>query len=218
MADPTELADAPTSPEGEAALTKLRQATARKIEYEANFMEAEWRQRIASKDQARIYTFLAPVTTETAQMAMDTLSQWVREDAAEPILLQLNSPGGSVLDGLALFDHIRFLNNEANATIDTTVLGAAMSMASVLLQAGNTRYASPNSYIMLHEVSNAMIGSISSIDDEAAFTRSLNDRLVDILASRSKLSADEIKTRWERKNWYLNAEEAVELGFADGIA
>lgn len=215
MADPIELADISN---GETpALRALREATARKVSIEAKFMENQWDVQTASKDAAREYTFLAPVTTETAQMCMDTLGQWVREDREKPIRVTLNSPGGSVIDGLALFDYISYLN-ATGATVDTQVLGAAMSMASVLLQAGNTRYASPNSYIMLHEISNAMVGSISSIDDEAAFTRQMNDRLVTILASRSNLSEDEIRTRWERKNWYLNSKEAVELGFADKIA
>jgi ATP-dependent protease ClpP protease subunit len=90
-------------------------------------------------------------------------------------------------------------------------------MGGILLQAGDERVIGKNAHLMIHEISAGAVGKLSEIEDEAKFCAMLSDRLVDILAERSTLTPTQIKRRWKRKDWWLSAEEAVELGFADRI-
>lgn len=214
MSSAIDIANNPTEGEGSSALERLREALADKATIEARAAEQEWGRMQASKDEARVYSFIGPVRVDTCQMCMDTLGQWFREDPSRPIEVVFNSPGGSIIDGLALFDYIEFLKQQGTQ-INTVVLGAAASMAGVLLQAGSNRRMGPNAYLMIHEVSNVAEGSMSEIEDQTKFTRKLQDRILDILAARSNMSKDEIEDRWQRRDWWLSAEEAVELGFAD---
>ena len=215
MSNPVDLADA----EGTAVdpeLQNLRAQLARKARIEANAAELEWKRMEASKDEAHIYTFLGPVNLESTQVCIDSLGQWHRENPDRPIELVFNSPGGGVMDGLALFDYIHEIRN-AGTRVDTVVLGLAASMAAVLLQAGERRVLGRHAYTMIHEISSTAIGSMSELKDTTKFTEQLQDRLLDILAERATISRDEIQEKWERKDWWLSSEEAVELGFADEI-
>lgn len=218
MSKLTDLADteSDTSAEALSALTELRKQAARKARIEANAAELEWKRMEASKDEAHIYTFLGPVDLESTQVCIDSIGQWHREDPDRPIEIVFNSPGGGVMDGLALFDYIHEIR-EKGTRIDTVVLGSAASMAGVLLQAGEKRILGKHAYMMIHEVSAGAIGSMSKLEDATAFLKQLQGRLLTILASRSNLTEDEIKEKWERKDWWLSAEEALELGFADEI-
>lgn len=204
--------DAPESD----ALERLRIAVARKSEIEADAAEVEWRRMEASKDEARIYTFTGPITLDSTQYCIDHLGQWHREDPARPIQIVFNSPGGGVMDGLALYDYIHEIRSQGTR-VDTVVLGFAASMAAVLLQAGEERIVGRHAYTMIHEVSSQAIGSMSELEDATKFTKQLQGRLLDILADRSTLSRDEIETKWARRDWWISSEEAVELGFADTI-
>ena len=128
-----------------------------------------------------------------------------------------NSPGGSVLDGLALFDYLRQLR-QAGHHVTTVALGRAASMGAVLLQAGDRRLIGENAFMLVHEVSHLSAGKVSELEDNVDFTRRLQKRLLAILASRSTLSDAQIARRWARKEWWLDASEAVELGFADATS
>lgn len=199
------------------ALASLRKALAKKTKYEAKAVAAEWKRMEASKDEARIYSFIGPVGVASVQLCMDTIGQWAREDAKRPIRIVFNSPGGSVMDGLALYDYIQEIKDTYGTTIDTVALGTAASMAAVLLQAGDKRVIGKHAYLMVHEVSGESIGSMSEIQDQAKFTERLQNQLLDILAERTKLPRKEIKDKWERKEWWIDATEALELGFCDEI-
>jgi ATP-dependent protease ClpP protease subunit len=96
-------------------------------------------------------------------------------------------------------------------------MGMAANMVAVLLQMGQKRLITPNTFIMIHEVSQIAVGKLSEIIDAAKFGSRIQERLRSILADRSTLSVPQIKTRWSRKDWSLDAGEAVKLGFADGI-
>lgn len=208
----------PRDPQGDesVALRRLRDALGRKAEIEAKAAELEWKRMEASKDEAHIYSFLDPVMLESTQLCMDTVGQWFRENPDRPIEIILNSPGGAVMHGLALVDYLHELRDKG-ATINIVVLGMAASMAAVLLQAAEHRVIGRHAYIMIHEISSAAIGSMSEIKDTAAFTERLQDRILDLLAERSTMERNEIKDRWERKDWWMDATEAVEAGFADEV-
>jgi ATP-dependent Clp endopeptidase proteolytic subunit ClpP len=210
---------------------QLKLAELAKIEAERNLYEERahgaaldnWnaerirRQIQASSDYARIFPFYGQVNKGAVAGCMDTLTQWHREDPDQPITVVFNSPGGSVFEGLALYDQIQILRNEG-ASVNTHSLGMAASMGGVLLQAGETRTIGRHGYVLIHEVSSGAIGNTSELEDELKFTKRLQDRLLTILASRSTLTKRQIATRWKRKDWWLDAEEALNLGFVDAIA
>lgn len=198
------------------AETAAAEALTRRITLEANDIAHEQSMREASEWENRIFVFDSAVGASSVQECMRVLGMWVRRDHAQDITVVFNSPGGSVFDGLALYDFIQQLR-EAGTRVDTTTLGIAASMGGILLQAGETRRMSRHSYLLIHEVSSGAHGKMSELEDELKFANRLQTRCVDILASRSKLSASKIKTKWRRKDWWLDAYEALDQGFCDEV-
>jgi ATP-dependent Clp endopeptidase proteolytic subunit ClpP len=147
---------------------------------------------------------------------MATLTSWSSKAPGAPLTIIFNSPGGAVHDGLALFDFLRHLR-VAGHHLTTIALGRAASMGAVLLQAGDRRVIGSNAFVMLHEVSNGASGKVSEIDDSVELSKRLQKRLLTILADRSTLTVQQIQRKWTRRDWWLDAEEAVTLGFADGM-
>lgn len=170
----------------------------------------------ASADHHRIYTFDKEVSHSSVAKAMDRIGMWSRRDPGCDITLLINSPGGSVFAGLAFYDQLQQLRAAGHKVI-TQTLGMAASMGGILLQAGDERLIGANASVLIHEVSSGMWGKTSALADELRLTERLQSQLLDILASRSKLTAAEIADRWHRKDWWLTAGEAVQYGFADRI-
>lgn len=195
----------------------------RKLELETQRAELELEalrrmERDAAADHRanNVYTFYASVDGESVQQCMAELGRWSRREPGVPMTVIFNSPGGAVLDGLALFDYLRQLRRLGHH-VTTIALGRAASMGAVLLQAGDTRVIGENSFLLVHEVSHLSAGKVSELEDSVEFTRRLQKRLLAILADRSTLSEKEIQRRWARKEWWLDAEEAVALGLADQL-
>ena len=161
-----------------------------------------------------MYTFYAGVDEDSVRQAIHTLSAWSRRDPSAPMTIVLNSPGGRVLDGLALFDFLRRLRL-AGHFMRVEVFGRAASMGGVLLQAGDERVLGANAFILIHEVHGGMEGTSSQIGDQVGFHAQMEKRLLAILSERSYLTDRQIRRRWQRKDWWLAAPEAVALGFAD---
>lgn len=174
------------------------------------------RDAVADATEAHVYTFYAPVDAESVAACLAELGQWSRREPGSPITVLFNSPGGSVLDGLALFDYLRRLRSSGHH-VTTVAIGRAASMGAVLLQAGDRRLIGANAFLLIHEVSNSSAGKVSELEDGVEFTRKLQKRLQAILAERSSLTEQQIARRWVRKEWWLDAEEAVALGFADAV-
>lgn len=194
----------------------VRQEQARINAVQANAAELEWEQVRASEYEHRIYAFDGPVRGDSVQHAIVTLGQWQRRKPDMPITIVFNSPGGNVFNGLALYDYIKELQIQGTR-IDTVALGMAASMGGVLLQAGEKRTMSPHSYLLIHEVSDFAGGNFSELEDQVKFAKRLQDRLLAILAERSTLSQKRIEARWKRRDWWLDANEALELGFVDEV-
>lgn len=170
----------------------------------------------AEAGEAQVYTFYAPVEADSVQACLAELGQWSRREPGAPITIIFNSPGGAVLDGLALFDYLRHLRGLGHR-VTTIALGRAASMGAVLLQAGDVRVIGENAFLLIHEVSHTNTGKVSELEDTVEFSRRLQKRLLAILADRSRLSAVQISRRWSRKEWWVDAHEAVELGLADQV-
>lgn len=198
-----------------AELRKLQLETERTL-LELDAMRRSERDRAADARAAHVYTFYSGVDSDSVQQCMAELGTWSRRDPGAEITVIFNSPGGSVLDGLALFDYLRQLRALGHP-VTTMALGRAASMGAVLLQAGSKRVMGRNAFLLIHEVSHQSVGKVSEMEDSVGFTKRLQQRLLAILAERSTLSDREINRRWSRKDWWLDAEEAVALGLADEL-
>jgi ATP-dependent Clp protease protease subunit len=170
----------------------------------------------AEAGEAHVYTFYSGVDAETVAACMSELGHWSRREPGSPITVIFNSPGGSVLDGLALFDYLRRLRSIGHH-VTTIALGRAASMGAVLLQAGDHRVIGENAFLLIHEVSNSSTGKVSEMEDGVDFTRRLQKRLMAILSGRSTLTEAQIARRWARKEWWLDAGEAAAAGLADEV-
>ncbi len=135
-----------------------------------------------------------------------------------PIRFYIMSDGGSVFNGLALFDQIRFMT-DSGLEVYTIAQGVIASLGSVIFQAGSKRIMGRHAWLMIHELSSlGQEGTTSKIQDDAELCERLqNETLFYILAEKSELSVDEIKEKCLRRDWWLSSLEAKELGFCDEI-
>jgi ATP-dependent Clp endopeptidase proteolytic subunit ClpP len=194
----------------------LNEARLYEVNLNNSFAERQAAELAASPDSRRIYTFNGTVSGMNVEHAIRTLGQWSRRDPGSPIELVIDTPGGNVFDGLALFDFIQSLRENGHHVITSTV-GMAASMGGVLLQAGDERVAGRNSFMLIHEVSSGAQGKVADIEDQVAFTKVLQAKLVTLLAERSTMTVQQIKRKWVKTDWWLDAEQMLALGFIDRI-
>ena len=136
------------------------------------------------------------------------------QDPNKDINIYINSPGGSVTAGLAIYDTMQFVTCDVN----TYCMGMAASMGAVLLTAGTKgkRYALPNAHIMIHQVSGGAQGTASDVERTVEFMYSLKKRLNEILSFHTGKSVEEIEKDADRDN-YMPAEVAAEYGLIDKV-
>jgi ATP-dependent Clp protease protease subunit len=136
------------------------------------------------------------------------------DDGKKDINLYINSPGGSVTSGLAIFDTMQFLTCDVN----TYCIGMAASMGAVLLAAGTKgkRYALPNSDIMIHQVSGGAQGTASDVERTVEFMFKLKKRLIRILANATGKSEEQVHHDSDR-DYYMTADEAKAYGLVDEV-
>lgn len=128
------------------------------------------------------------------------------------ITIYINSPGGSVYDGLAIYDTIHMIKSP----VKTVCIGLAASMASILLTAGTKRYALPHSRIMIHQPLGGVKGQASDIVITANEITKIKDELNQILAAKTGQSLDKIYKDTDR-DFYMTAKEAKDYGIIDDI-
>ena len=135
-------------------------------------------------------------------------------DSDNDIKLFINSPGGSVIDGLAIYD----VMNWVDCDVATYTMGMAASMGSVLASSGEKgkRYALPNSTIMIHQVSSGAYGQNSDVQIAAKESQKWQNLLYNILAKNTGRSFEEIDRDADRDHWFM-ADEALEYGLIDEI-
>ncbi len=136
------------------------------------------------------------------------------EDPERDISLYINSPGGSVTDGLAILDTMTFIRPD----VSTICLGQAMSMAAVLLAAGapGKRFALPNSRIMIHQPSGGFQGTAADIEIHAKEILRLREQLNHMLAGWTGQTEERVSADADR-DFVLTADEAVEYGLLDKV-
>ena len=162
----------------------------------------------------RIVFLGGQVTPESANDIVKQLLVLEAEDSEKDICLYINSPGGSVYDGLAIYDTMGHVKPD----VQTVCMGLAASMGSFLLAAGapGKRLALPNARIMIHQVLGGVQGSASDIEIQANETLYLKDRLNHLLAEATSQPLDRIEQDTDRDS-FMSPEEAVKYGLIDQV-
>lgn len=173
------------------------------------------------------YRFTDAVSDKTVAAAVDKLTFWRRTAPGEALEIVFNSPGGSVIAGMDLFDYIQELRRDGHY-VTTATRGYAASMGGILLQAGDRRVMGKEAYVLIHEVATGTYGKIGEIEDEVKFMKKIGERVIDIFLTRAAQAYDAgtatkqltrtlFTKSWERKDWWLNSAEALELGVVDEL-
>lgn len=164
----------------------------------------------------RIVFLGGQVDDATANLIIAQMLFLSNEDSKTEIHFYINSPGGSISAGLAVYDTMQFLRCE----VATYCVGQAASMGAVLLAGGTAgkRYLLSNSRVLLHQplIAGVLTGPATDLDIEAKEILRLRARLYNILAQHTGQSADKIEKDCDRNLW-LEAEEAIEYGLVDRI-
>lgn len=162
----------------------------------------------------RILFLGGEITSDVANILVCQLLYLEMIDSSAPITMYINSPGGSVYDGLAIYDTMQYVS----CPITTICTGMAASMASILLCAGakGNRYALPHSRVMIHQPMGGVSGQASDIEITAKEILKLKDELFQIIADHSGKTLEEVRQDGDRDHW-LTAQEALEYGMIDEI-
>jgi ATP-dependent Clp protease, protease subunit len=162
----------------------------------------------------RVVFLVGPVNDQTANLVVAQLLFLESENPDKDIALYINSPGGAVYSGLAIFDTMQFIKPD----VSTICVGMAASMGAFLLAAGakGKRYALPNSRIMIHQPSGGSQGQASDIEIQAREILKLRERMNEIFSERTGQPIDRIARDTDRDN-FMSAEDAVSYGLIDKI-
>jgi len=162
----------------------------------------------------RVVFLVGPVTEVTANLIVAQLLFLESENPDKDIFFYINSPGGSVSAGLAVYDTIRFIKPH----VSTLCVGQAASMGALLLAVGEKgkRYCLPNSRVMIHQPMGGFQGQASDIEIHAREILFLKQRLIEILSEHSGQSMEKIARDTDRDN-FLSGQEAVQYGLVDKV-
>jgi ATP-dependent Clp protease protease subunit len=162
----------------------------------------------------RIVFLGSEVNDDSANIIIAQMLYLESEDPDKEITLYINSPGGSITAGLAIYDTMQYVR----APVATVCIGLAASMGAWLLAAGTKglRRALPNSRIMIHQPSSGVRGQVSDIEIHAREVIFLRKRMNEIMSLHTGQSEDKIKEDTERDR-YMTAEQAMQYGIIDGV-
>lgn len=162
----------------------------------------------------RIIWLGSEVAEDNANQICAQMMLLAAQDPERPIFLYINSPGGSVTAGMAIYDTMQYIQPE----VVTVALGMAASMGQLLLTAGTPgkRYATPHARILMHQPSGGVGGTASDIRINANLILQMKQELAEINAQRTGKSVDQIREDSERDHWFT-AQEALEYGFIDHV-
>ncbi len=162
----------------------------------------------------RIIFLGTPVDDEIANLIVAQLIHLESEDPDRDVSLYINSPGGSVYAGLAIYDTIQYVKCD----VQTICIGIAMAMGALLLAAGTTgkRMALPNAKILIHQVSSGFEGQATDIEIQAREVIAIKRRLEEIIAQHTGQPLDKVSKDMER-DYFMTADEAKEYGIIDNV-
>ena len=162
----------------------------------------------------RVVFMVGPVNDQTANLVIAQLLFLESENPDKDISLYINSPGGSVSSGLAIFDTMQFIKPD----VSTLCVGMAASMGAFLLAAGakGKRFSLPNSRVMIHQPLGGVQGQASDIEIHAREILALRDKLNRILSERTGQTLETIARDTDRDN-FMSAEDALQYGIVDKV-
>jgi ATP-dependent Clp protease protease subunit len=162
----------------------------------------------------RIIFLGTPIDDQIANLIIAQLIHLESEDPDKDISLYVNSPGGSVYAGLAVYDTMQYVKPD----VQTVCVGIAMSMGAVLLAGGTNgkRMALPNSKILIHQVSSGFQGQATDIEIQAREVINIKRRLEEILADHTGQDHEKVAKDMER-DYFMTADEAKEYGIIDTV-
>ena len=154
------------------------------------------------------------VNEHTANVVVAQLLHLANEDPNKDIQLYINSPGGSVYDGLAIYDTIQYIKPD----VQTIGIGLQASMGAFLLSSGTRgkRFVLPNSRVMIHQPSSGTQGKVTDQEITLREAIALKEKLAEMMAKNTGQKAAKVKADMERDFW-MSAEEAVKYGVADEV-
>lgn len=154
------------------------------------------------------------VNSHTANLVVAQLLYLANEDPKRDIKLYINSPGGSVYDGLAIIDTMNYIKPD----VQTIGIGLQASMGAMLLSCGakGKRYVLPNSRIMIHQPSSGTQGKVTDQEITLRESITIKKRLAEIFAENTGKSLKQVEKDMDRDNW-MSAEEAKEYGIVDEV-
>jgi ATP-dependent Clp protease protease subunit len=162
----------------------------------------------------RVVFLVGPVTETTANLVVAQMLFLESENPDKDIHFYINSPGGSIAAGMAIYDTMQFIKPD----VSTLCVGMAASMGAFLLAAGakGKRFALPNSTVMIHQPLGGFQGQASDIEIHARYILSLRERLNRLMALHTGKSIEDVARETDRDN-FLNAEEALAFGIVDQV-
>jgi ATP-dependent Clp protease, protease subunit len=162
----------------------------------------------------RVVFLVGPVNEVTANLIVAQLLFLESENPDKDIFFYINSPGGSVSAGLAIYDTMQFIKPD----VSTLCIGQAASMGALLLAAGDAgkRFALPNSRVMIHQPMGGFSGQASDVEIHAKEILYLRQRLNEILARHTRQPMDVIQRDTDR-DFFMGAEDAVKYGLVDRV-
>jgi ATP-dependent Clp protease, protease subunit len=162
----------------------------------------------------RIIFLGTPIDDQVANLVIAQLIHLESEDPDKDISIYINSPGGQVYSGLAIYDTMQFIKPD----LQTICVGIAMSMGAVILSGGTEgkRLALPNAKILIHQVSGGFQGQATDIEIQARETIALKRRLEEILAEHTGRPMEQVSKDMER-DYFMTSQEAQEYGIIDSV-
>ncbi len=162
----------------------------------------------------RIIMLGSPVEDSVANMISAQILLLAAEDPERDIYLYINSPGGSITAGMAIYDTMQYVTND----VATVAMGLAASMGQFLLSAGATgkRYALPHARIMMHQPSGGIGGTASDIKIQAEQMLFVKKQMAELIAAQTGKPVEQIEADSDRDRWFT-APEALEYGFIDKV-
>ncbi len=162
----------------------------------------------------RVVFLGTPINDEVANLVVAQLIHLESEDPDKDISIYINSPGGSVYSGLAIYDTMQFIKPD----VSTICVGMAMSMGALLLTGGTKgkRFALPNAKVLIHQALGSFEGQVADIEIHAREMIDMRRRLDEILANHSGQSVEKVHADTDR-DYFMSAEEAKTYGLIDDV-
>lgn len=163
----------------------------------------------------RIIKLSKTIDAEESEKIIDQLLKLDAMKSNKDITFYINSPGGSVSDGMAIYDAMQMVKSD----IKTICIGRCSSMAAVLLSGGTKgkRFITPNSEVMIHEVSSFNMGKIGELKINFEHSNTLNERVIKLLAHNTGKKEKQIRNDIQLKDRWFTAKEALNYGLVDKI-